>query len=178
MACSVTIAGRALPCKDALGGIRRVWMTEFVDGLWGAVTGGEIVAATAATTLKSYEMFKNSGSFTQTCNASIENGTIYYSQVVSCVFGKLEKEDIEGFEDLIKGRVFIVVEDVNGNYFMMGHIGGCDVSGGSVETGTAVGDMNGLKYEFTAEEHIAAPFVDKADTIAADPSTTWTLTTA
>jgi len=154
-----------------------VWIGDWTDGIWGAVgatTAGEIDDSTAALVLKDFDMMKNTGSFTQTVNASIENGTIFYTQVVSCVFSKNVSSDIAGFGDMIKARLVIVVQDVNDNYFVMGHLRGCEVSGGSVETGTALGDMNGLKYEFTAEETIAAPFLDIVTAVAGDVTFTVT----
>ena len=169
MACSTTINGRALPCRDSLGGIKKIWVVSsydgaatksFVDNMWNAVSAGAVADANAATILKDYDMHKNTGTFTQTLNASTENGTIFYTQVVSCVFPNEVATDISTFQDMIKGRLAIVVQDVNDNYFLMGHTRGCEVSGGSVESGTAMGDFNGLKYEFTAEESIPAPFLD------------------
>ena len=41
----------------------------------------------------------------------------------------------------------------------MGHTRGVELTGGTLESGVAMGDFNGLKYEFTGEEFIAAPFV-------------------
>ena len=160
MACTATVAGRALPCKDALGGIKQIWVADWADNLWSAVSSGTIPDSVAALVLKNYDMHKNTGSFTQTVNASVENGTIFYTQVVSCVFSKEVAADISNFQDLIKGRLAIVVQDVNDNYFVMGHTRGVELTGGSLESGVAMGDFNGLKYEFTAEEAIAAPFLD------------------
>ena len=163
MACSVTVTGRALPCKDSLGGIKEIWIAPFalagVVQTFDAVSAGSIADSTAAMTFKNYDMHKNTGSFTQTVNASIENGTIFYTQVVSCVFSNEVAADISNFQDLTKGRVFIVVQDVNNNLFVMGHTRGCELTGGTLESGTAMGDFNGLKYEFTGEEFIAAPFL-------------------
>lgn len=180
MACSLTVAGRALPCKDSLGGIKKIWIVSSVDGdatlsfkqgNLETVLTGTVNDSSQATILKDYDMHKNTGAFTQTVNASTENGTIFYTQVVSCVFSKDIAADISGFQDMIKGRLAIVVQDVNDNYFVMGHTRGCEVSGGTVETGTALGDFNGLKYEFTAEESIAAPFLNTAG-----GNLTWTAT--
>lgn len=163
MACNATIAGRALPCRDSLGGIKEIWVAPFaligVPQTFDPVSSGEIADSTAAMVFKNYDMHKNSGSFTQTVNSSVENGTIFYTQVVSCVFSNEIAGDIGNFQDLTKGRVFIIVQDVNDNLFLMGHTRGCELTGGTLESGTAMGDFNGLKYEFTAEEFIAAPFV-------------------
>jgi len=163
MACNVTVTGRALPCKDSLGGIKEIWIAPFaltgVVQTFDAVSAGEIADSTAAMVFKNYDMHKNTGSFTQTVNASVENGTIFYTQVVSCVFSREIAADISNFQLLTKGRVFIVVQDVNNNLFVMGHTRGCELTGGTLESGVAMGDFNGLKYEFTGEEFIAAPFL-------------------
>ena len=180
MACSVTVSGRALPCKDSLGGIKQIWIAPFalvgVNQTFDAVSAGSIADSTAAMTFKNYDMHKNTGSFTQTVNASVENGTIFYTQVVSCVFSREIAADIGDFQDLTKGRVFIVVQDVNNNLFVMGHTRGCELTGGTLESGVAMGDFNGLKYEFTGEEFIAAPFLASALGVPSGTNVTFTPT--
>ena len=69
------------------------------------------------------------------------------------------KDDLIELRNLRKGRLAIVVEDNNGNKFVMGHTQGAQLSGGSYASGTAKGDLNGYTLEFTAEERIPAPFV-------------------
>ena len=32
MACTVTVTGRALPCKYSLGGIKQIWVAGWTDG--------------------------------------------------------------------------------------------------------------------------------------------------
>ena len=180
MACSVTVSGRALPCKDSLGGIKQIWIAPFalsgVPQTFDAVATGSIADSTAAMTFKNYDMHKNTGSFTQTVNASVENGTIFYTQVVSCVFSREVAADIGDFQDLTKGRVFIVVQDVNNNLFVMGHTRGVELTGGTLESGVAMGDFNGLKYEFTGEEFIAAPFLAATVGVPDGPNVTFTAT--
>ena len=171
MACSLTITGRSLPCRDALGGVKKVWIvsasptasTSFEDGMW-TYASGEVSATTVGTVANDYVSPKNSSSFTQTINSSIENGTVYYTQVLSLVLNKPVVDDIDELSNLAKGRLSIIVQDNNDNYFVMGHTRGCELSGGSVATGTAIGDLSGYTLEFTAEEAIPAPFWDTADT--------------
>ena len=180
MACSVTVSGRALPCKDSLGGIKQIWIAPFalsgVPQTFDAVASGSIADSTAAMIFKNYDMHKNTGSFTQTVNASVENGTIFYTQVVSCVFSREVAADIGDFQDLTKGRVFIVVQDVNNNLFVMGHTRGVELTGGTLESGVAMGDFNGLKYEFTGEEFIAAPFLAATLGVPTGTNVTFTAT--
>ena len=139
-------------------------MAAFADGLWSAVASGEIPDSAAALTLRDYVSPKNSSSLTQTVNASVENGTVFYSQVLSLVLNKPVAADITEIQNLAKGRLAIVVQDNNDNYFVMGHTRGAELTGGSLATGTALGDLNGYTLEFTAEEAIPAPFWDTTDT--------------
>ena len=176
MACAATVTGRALPCKDSLGGIKEIWIAPFTGSMFDAVSAGAIADTTAATTFKNYDMHKNTGSLTQTVNASVENGTIFYTQVVSCVFSNEVAADISNFQDLTKGRVSIVVQDVNDNLFVMGHTRGVELTGGTLESGVAMGDFNGLKFEFTGEEFIAAPFLTNTAGVPTGTNITWTAT--
>ena len=135
-------------------------MAAFADGLWDAVVAGEIPDSAAALTLKDYVSPKNTSSLTQTVNASVENGTVFYTQVLSLVLNKPVAADITEVQNLAKGRLAIVVQDNNDNYFVLGHTRGAELTGGSIATGTALGDLNGYTLEFTGEEAIPAPFLD------------------
>lgn len=164
MACSLTITGRSLPCRDALGGVKKVWIGPFSDGIWGAVgatTDGEIDDSTVALSLEDFVSPKNTSSLTQTINSSVENGTVFYTQVLSLVCNKPVAADVTEIQNLAKGRLAVVVQDNNDNYFVIGHTRGAELTGGSLTTGTAFGDLNGFTLEFTGEEAIPAPFLDK-----------------
>ena len=78
--------------------------------------------------------------------------------------------DIAILENLGKGRLAIVVQDNNDNYFVMGHTNGCFLTGGTAATGAAMGDLNGYTLGFTAEEVDAAPLLPT--TSAGVPDTT------
>ena len=160
MACNLTLTGRSLPCRDALGGVKKVWMASFSDGLWSDVASGEIPNSVAALTLHDYVSPKNTSNLVQTVNSTLEGGAVFYTQVLTLVCNKPVAEDIGEIQELARGRVAIVVQDMNDNYFVMGHIRGCELSGGSIYTGTALGDVNGFTLEFTAEELIPAPFLN------------------
>ena len=168
MACSLTINGRAFPCKDKIGGIKRVWIKQFDASDWGATTAGVIASAGvggAAWVVKGYELTKNSGSFQQAVNASMENGVVFYSQVLEMTMPNLIAADNVDVAELLKGRLTIIVQDVNDNYFAMGSTAGSEASGGTIGTGTAKGDLNGYQLQFTAEEALPAPFVASDDAL-------------
>ena len=159
MACSITINGRAFPCKTGIGGIKRVWAAAYADDLWEAIAAGAVADAAASLTMRSFELTKNSGSLEQTVTSSVENGTIFYSQVVTMVMPVLTPAANAEISDLLSARVALVVEDNNGNLLIMGYSLGCEATGGTIGTGTGKGDMNGYSIQFTAEEQLPAPFV-------------------
>lgn len=181
MACSLTLSGRELPCRDSVGGIRNVWILadynnqtpddgQFIEGMYAAVTSGKINSTLQAAVYRDYVSPKNTSTFTQNVNGSIENGNVFYQQVLSLVLSKPVSEDVIELRNLAKGRMSIIVEDNNGNKFVMGHTQGVELSGGSIATGTGKGDLNGFTLEFTAEERIPAPFVGTGTNMTFTPT--------
>ena len=160
MACSITISGRALQCKDALGGIREVYIREYAGtDAFATPSSGAISDASSAIEFKQFAVQAGSSSFTQTVNASTENGSVHYSQVLSLSFNKMAAADVAEIADLNKARLSVIVRDKNDSYWVMGHVNGCEVTGGTFVSGQAVGDLNGATVEITAMELTAAPLL-------------------
>lgn len=176
MACTLTLAGRGVGCKDALGGIKRIYVAEWVDGIWEDIASGEVSGSTAAITFYTYDMTRGSGSLNQTITSDLAAGTVFFDQVCSVTFNKAAASDITEISNLVKGRMAVLVEDNNGNWFVMGHQNGVEVSGGTAQTGTAAGDQNGFTLEFSAQDVAPAPFL--ALTSGAPTDTDITITAA
>jgi hypothetical protein len=151
---------------------------EWVDGIWEDIAAGEVsgVSGTNTLTVYTYDLSRGSGSLTQTITSDIAAGTVFFDQVCSVTFNKSATADITELSNLVKGRMVVLVEDNNGNWFVMGHKNGVEVSGGTAQTGTAVGDQNGFTIEFSAQEVAAAPFL--ALTSGAPTDTDITVTAA
>ena len=176
MACTLTLAGRGVGCKDALGGIKRIYVAEWVDGIWEDIASGEVSGSTAAITFYTYDMTRGSGSLNQTITSDLAAGTVFFDQVCSVTFNKAAASDITEISNLVKGRMAVLVEDNNGNWFVMGHQNGVEVSGGTAQTGTAAGGQNGFTLEFSAQDVAPAPFL--ALTAGAPTDTDITITAA
>lgn len=159
------MAGRGVGCKDALGGIKRLYIAEWSEGMWEDIAAGAVagLSGTTAIDFYTYDMNRGSGSLNQTITASIENGTVFYDQALTANFSKLAAADITELTNITKGRMSVLVEDNNGNWFVMGHSRGVEASGGVVQTGTASGDLNGFTIEMNAQEVAAAPFLALTD---------------
>lgn len=166
MACSSTLAGRGLNCKDALGGIRKIFLVDFAEGMWADIASGAVAGlatGVSATAMKTYDMVKGTGSLTQTVTSDIVAGTVVFDQVVSVQFNKLEAADVTELQNLAKGRFACVVRDNNDNFFVVGHKFGSEVTGGTVITGQALGDNSGFTLELSAQDIAPAPFLDMTD---------------
>jgi hypothetical protein len=163
MACDLTL-GRKEPCKDVVGGIRAVYFTDFGDLGTITLTNDEIMSGTF--TAFKYEV-KGNSSFEQNITSSRENGTTFFEQTLNLTLHKLSKEDNKELKLIAFGRPHIAVEDYNGNVFLMGREHGADVSGGTIVTGAAMGDLSGYTLTLSAMETLPANFV--ASPTAADP---------
>ena len=165
MACDLT-KGRKVPCKDVIGGIARVWFVDFGD--LGTVTesADQITDMSGTFTAFQYDCH-GTNSFEQTINSSRENGTTFYEQVLNLQFPKLSKEDNAELKLMAFNRPHICLEDRNGNFMQFGLVHGCEVSGGTIVSGSAFGDLSGYTLTFTAQEAKPANFINGGT--AADP---------
>jgi len=170
MACTLT-KGRNEPCKDVVGGITSVYFADF--GTLGDptydLTDTDVIDSFGGTPTWFEFKVKGNSSFEQAVNSSRENGTTFYEQTLNLTFKKLSKQTHNELKLLAYARPHVIIEDNNGNKFLMGLEYGAEVSGGSIATGAAMGDLSGYTLTFTAQEKIPANFVDA--TITADAST-------
>ena len=167
MACDLTL-GRKEPCKDVVGGIKAVYFTDFGDFGTVTLTDDEITDMSGTFTAFKYEV-KGNSSLEQTVNASRENGTVFYEQTLNLTLKKLSKEDNKELKLLAYGRPHVAVEDYNGNVMVVGLEHGADVSGGTIVTGAAMGDLSGYTLTLTAMETTPANFMTVDSTAALFP---------
>jgi len=170
MACTLT-KGRNEPCKDVVGGITSVYFADFdsLGAITYDVTDTDVIDSFGGTPDWFEFKVKGNSSFEQAVNSSRENGTTFYEQTLNLTFKKLSKQTHNELKLLAYARPHVIIEDNNGNKFLMGLEYGAEVSGGSIATGAAMGDLSGYTLTFTAQEKIPANFVDA--TITADAST-------
>ena len=161
MACTLT-AGRLLKCKDAIGGIKTIFIGTHSDFTTGVVTGGTNgeISALPTATLYRYELSKGVGDFTETITANIENATVFWQQVVNIALHQLTAVDRAELENVARGRLSIFVLDNNNNIFYVGRFDSAEVTGGAAASGKAKGDLNGYTMTFTADEKEPARFCE------------------
>ena len=167
MSCDIS-HGRLEPCKDAVGGLRNIYILNYglydeTDITYDTTAGYEdqITAITlpALSSIYKFEL-KGTNSFEQTITSSRENGTTFFEQVLTVMLKKQDAITHKQIKLLSYGRPNIIVENNNGQYFIAGLLRGMDVTAGTIANGTALGDMNGYSLTFTGQEATPANFLD------------------
>lgn len=132
-------------CRDAVGGVKNVYVVA------GCITGTtqnadqEIltVGATGGTVYQ-FQVEKNTSNFVETIQASLENGTVVYNQIVNLVFLKLQQSTRNQIKLLAQNtNMKVFVETNEGDIFYLGEDFGMALQTGTAETGTAFADRYG-----------------------------------
>lgn len=173
MACDISL-GRKEVCKDSVGGLRAVYFVNYDDvdanGYTYDVTDTDMITAiTGVATINAYKYdLKGTSTLDTNITPSRENGTTLFEQVLTLNLKKLTVDMHKEIKLLAWGRPRILVEDNNGNFFWCGLEHGMDVTGGTIVSGAAMGDLSGYTLTFTGMEKIPANFVDIASSAASD----------
>lgn len=169
MACTLT-TGRKVPCKSAVGGLKTVYFADY--GTLGAATlvGGEVTALAGSPALFQFDI-KGNSSLETAVNSSRENGTTFYESTLNLTLTFLEKATQEELKLIAHARPHVFVEDYNGNYFVMGLEHGAEVTGGSIVSGAAMGDLSGFTLTLVAQE-TAPPYFVTASVVTGAASAT------
>jgi len=166
MACDISL-GRIEPCKDSVGGLNAIYFVNYGD--LGAITydatNTDVIDGVAGTPSAYKYDLKGTSTFTQNIQSSRDNGTTAFEQVLEVTLKKLTVADHKEIKLLSYGRPHVLIEDNNGNVFVAGLEHGMDVTGGTVVTGAAMGDLSGYTLTLTGMEKAPSNFL--GDTIAA-----------
>ena len=156
MPCTLS-SGRLLQCKDKIGGIKTVFLAKHIDFTTGITTDAaeEIITLPLATIYR-YELSQGVGDFTETITSSVENGTVFWEQVVNISLMQLTAADRLELQNVAQTRLALFVLDNNDNIWMIGQYDSAELTAGTAATGTAKGDANGYTLTFTASEKLPA----------------------
>ena len=177
MSCDLS-AGRNVPCRDTVGGVNAVYFVDFGD--LGTVTLTADAVSDVSGTFSAYKyLVKGANSLEQTITASTDNGTAFYEQTLTLNLQKATKEDMVQLKLLAYGRPHCVIETNSGDFILAGKDHGLSVSGGSITTGAAFGDLNGVSsLTLTGSEKLPANYIigaTQADPFAGCSSATATI---
>lgn len=171
MACAIT-HGRVEPCKDSLAGLTNVYFInenitanyiyqETAPGVYAVDNDfSEVIDyVNFVEKLYKFELKSNENVYDQEIVSSRENGTTFFRQTLTI---KLKKQDAAthlAVKTLAYAKPRILVENNEGQFFLVGLLRGCDLTAGSINNGGALGDFSGYSLTFQAEELLPSQFV-------------------
>ena len=169
MACALT-TGRKVPCKSAVGGLKTIYFADYGTLGDATIVSGEITALAGTPSWYQFDV-KGNSSLETAINSSRENGTTFYETTLNLTLTYLEKATQEELKLIAHARPHVAIEDYNGNFFLAGLEHGAEVTGGTIVSGAAMGDLSGFTLTLTAQE-TAPPYFVTSTVITADASAT------
>ena len=162
MSCNISL-GRLEGCKDQVGGLNAIYFLNFDDATYTLDTDGLASVTESNPAAYKYDL-RGTSTFEQSLTSSRENGTTFVEQTLTVSLKKQDSTTHKEVKLLAYGRPKVLIEDNNGNLFVMGHEYGAEMNA-TASTGAAMGDKSGYELTFVATEKTLAPF--SADAISA-----------
>lgn len=161
MSCTITSGRASDNCKDAVGGIKGVYIINYSDILAASTTivgtndYKHVIEETGSMTAYYFETRREAAGLSINVNADPSTGTRFFEQNLSLTFNKLTQTQANQIKMLAYGSPNIIVEDNQGNLFLLGGSNGMDVTVGQMATGQNFGDANGFNVEMVGKEPVA-----------------------
>jgi hypothetical protein len=164
MSCDITL-GRKENCKNSIGGLDAIYFINYdgklADEAVYDATDTDMIDSfgTTVRVLYKYEL-KGENNFAQSINSDRNAGTTFFEQVLELQLKGLGVKAHKEIKLLAWGRPYIIVRNRNKQFFIFGLNRGMEVTGGSIMSGSAMGDRSGYDLTFTGEEELPANFLD------------------
>ena len=159
--CDLT-TGVAIRCKNSNGGLRKVYLASF-DSLGTATKDSDdaVTGFSGSPSWYEYDLVGSANTYSETFASNEDAGTSTSEQTLTIQLPKLDKRTSKELKLILWGRPHVVVEDNNGNQFVVGLENGVT---GSIDAGTggAMSDLNGYTLTLTGREKEFASFLTSA----------------
>lgn len=154
MACLLNSGYQLSGCKgNNSGGVAYMYIAPFSSTTVFNMNASEtITGMTGAPTFYTFDLTKQTSSFTDSPTASIENDVLYYAQEVRLIINRLNPTVRNQIKVLAQSRVFIIVKDNNGYFWLFGRENGLDLAEGTAGSGVATTDRSGYELVFQGNE--------------------------
>jgi hypothetical protein len=177
MSCAIT-KGRGIGCKSAYAGIKNVYILDYSAAIaaLSPSSGTVTLPSDGSAEFFKFEVKGGQTSLETSVTSSRENGTTFYESTLNITFQNLDVATQEEIKLLNRGRAHYVVElypDGTGTtkYLLVGKDNGAEVTGGTIVTGAAAGDLQGFTLTATASEVNPPFFATAPDESATTPIT-------
>lgn len=153
MSCVLT-SGFSLDCRDSVGGIKTLYVTELANKATLTAASGVVTAFTLSTGKQffTYSLEKETASITENVPDGIANGTLHYEQQVTFTLNKLSASSRNELRLLAQNQLMVIALDRNGKYWLLGQNNGLELQTLAAASGTAMGDRNGYTITLVGKE--------------------------
>lgn len=149
MACVSFSGGIAKNCETNVGGLTKVYLTDFDNISTFTQSGGTVSSITMASMSYFYEFEfnRNSATFTEDLVKSVEAGSALFEQTLTLTIPRREVGKRNTLSLLTQRDLAVIIKDSNGLYWYPGEVEGMYLSESTSTSGTAKAD--GSNYVLT-----------------------------
>ena len=155
MACNKLTGFTQDSCLGNIGGIKRVWLAEYIDGaaLTNTVTSADTIQSvtgfTSGITWEEFPLKKNSAQATSEYQIG-DGGSVFVQTTLEMNFNRQDSAKRMAMVSLAGNELMAVYEDANGSKWFLGKDNPVSISAGGGETGTQKTDVN--KYSVSLQD--------------------------
>ena len=153
MPCILT-EGVTLDCRQGVGGVKKIYLTEFANVSTITSSSGSVSAITMVSGKKFWtiELELEDAQFDENATVSIENGTTFYEQTLTFSVYKMTAKNRNIVRLLTQNRLMVIVQDADDVYHLAGETRALHLTASATSTGKAMGDKNGYSITLTGKE--------------------------
>lgn len=153
MSCAIN-TGYTRSCRDQIGGIKTVYITELANKNTISPSTGQITAFTlnSGKQFWKYELELAVGTASDNPKPNAPNGTFYFESSVSFTIPKRSVALSNAMKNLAINDLMMIVEAYDGTLYLFGETNGMKMGDSTGPFGTAMADMNGYQLNFTGME--------------------------
>jgi hypothetical protein len=149
MACVSFSGGIANDCENNMGGVTKLYLTDFDNISTYTESGGTVSSITMASASYFYEFEfnRNSATYTEDLLKSVEAGSALFEQTVTITIPRRDVAKRNTLALLTQRDLAVIIKDSNGLYWYPGEVEGMYLSEATSTSGTAKAD--GSNYVLT-----------------------------
>ena len=171
MPCDIS-SNIALDCIDGAGSVVRAFIANGPASSFTESSGNVTAISVGGTALGPSDWFtwdvpRQTSSYTEAANVSVENGTLFYQKDLALFFNKMDAAKRNELLLAAQNQDMIVAfEDANGTYWVFGLDKGVFTSAATATTGATFADRNGFEITLSSQELEPAYTVDSTIIVA------------
>lgn len=158
MSCNITTGRKDYKCKNAIGGIKAIYIAPFS-------------ADAGSATFFKFDVHADNNTYEETTTIDVNSGTSIVAQTGSVVLKGISPTDLTNLKDISKMKAHVIVEHRSGMDRLVGKEFGVAIALNSA-SGGAMSDGSTMTLSFTANEFEIAetPLTYSSSSTQADPN--------